>query len=230
MKRFIPVAIVAALIAAGVVLSLTVGGGGGNQAQSSTAIVDPPTELEFKRPIDPPPSVYKELKPGDAEFDRFPADFSDFPLYWLGDEFQGHSLRYIIRDVLSPQSGMWTENSVRFLYGSCAAEEIADGGCPPPLQIIAEPYCLKPPSMMPNQASGTAKFRGGAESMTSPNALRVWTGGVAIKIYASTPELLDAATAGFYSSNGLGPAGAGDTLPAPDRDCSDYETIPFLLD
>ena len=40
-KRFLPVAIVAALIVAAVVLSLTVGGGGGSQAQSSTVVVDP---------------------------------------------------------------------------------------------------------------------------------------------------------------------------------------------
>lgn len=184
----------------------------------------------FLRPIDALPSEYKELKPGDADFGRFPADFSDFPLYWLGDEFQGHSLRHIIRDVLSPQSGLWTQNSVRFLYGSCAPEEIADGGCPPPLQMIVEPYCLKPPSrMLSSQASGIGKLRGGAETMTIGGGLRVWTGEATIKIYAATPDLLDAAAASFYSSNALGPAGAGDTLPAPNRDCSDYETVPLSL-
>lgn len=41
MIRIIPLAIVAALIVAGVVLSLTVGAGGGNSAQGSMAVVDP---------------------------------------------------------------------------------------------------------------------------------------------------------------------------------------------
>ena len=40
MKRFLPIAIVAVLITAGVAISLSVGGGGGSQAQESTAIVD----------------------------------------------------------------------------------------------------------------------------------------------------------------------------------------------
>ncbi len=40
-KRFVPVSIVAALLVAGVVLSLSVGGRGGTQTQGSTAVVDP---------------------------------------------------------------------------------------------------------------------------------------------------------------------------------------------
>ena len=41
MRRVLPVAIVAVLIAAGVVISLSVGGGGGSQAQVSTVFVGP---------------------------------------------------------------------------------------------------------------------------------------------------------------------------------------------
>ena len=219
MKRFLPVAIVAALIVAGVVISLSVGGGG-----------DPPGMLEINRPLNPPESEFTQLTPGDAEFARLPGNFSDFPLYWLGNEFGGHSLRYIVRQVFTPPDQGMAYNSVAFLYGTCSDDPSVR--CQPPLQIVVEPYCLVSPELVGNgtRPANMVKVRGGADAVNAGGGLRIWTGDVTLNISASTPELLDAATAGFYSSNGLGPAGAGDTLPAPNPDCSDYESIPFTLD
>ena len=183
---------------------------------------------QFPRPIDPGPSEYLKLSPGDSGFAEFPSAFEDFPLYWVGEEFGGHPLRYIIRQVFSPADGSPTRNSVEFLYGSCGAEKLTEGGCPPPLQIIIQPYCLVPPELIGDGArpTGIEKVRGGADALAAGGGLRIWTGDVTITIYASSAQLLEDATAAFVSPGGLEPVGAGSPLPAPDADCSEYEIVP----
>jgi len=202
---------------------------------SPTAIpgVDTPTGLLIPVPLDPAPSEYLRLAPGDAEFARFPSEFSDFPIYWVGEKFGGYSLRDIIRDVFSPEDGSPTGNSVSFIYGSCViepdADGVIDGGCPPPLQIIVQPYCLVPPELIGHGArpAGTEKVRGGADAVTVGGGLRIWTGDVTVKIYASSPQLLEDATAAIVSPNGLGVTSVGSPLPAPNPDCSGYEMVPY---
>lgn len=188
---------------------------------------DPPGSLEFPRALDPPPSDYQDLRPGDSGFDEFPTAFTDFPLYWVGEEFQGHPLRHIIRNVFSPQDGSPTENKVAFIYGSCTSK--SERACLPPLEIIIEPYCLRPPSLLDASrlASSPTKVRGDAEAVMVGGGLRIWAGRVTIKIYAATPQLMEDTTAAFVSANGMGPAGIGSALPAPDTDCSGYETVPL---
>jgi hypothetical protein len=69
-------------------------------------------------------------------------EFRDFPVYWIGEEFQGHRLDRIIRYVSSPDSTV-PENKIILLYGSCTP--VGEGGCPVPLQIQVTPYCYKRP-------------------------------------------------------------------------------------
>ena len=202
------------------------------QAPTVIPVEETPTGLLIPMPIDPAPSEYLRLAPGDAGFKEFPAEFSDFALYWVGEEFGGHALRYIIRHVFSPGDGSPTQNSVTFLYGSCVIEPnedgMIDGGCPPPLQIIIAPYCLVPPELIGNgtKPPDMVTVRGGADAVTSRGAIRIWTGDVTIKIYASSSQLLEDATAAMVSPNGLGATSADSPLPAPDPDCSGYKMVP----
>lgn len=215
-SRVVVLLAAAAALVGGFFLATSVFGGG-----------DTPGDLEFPRAIDPSPEQYLDLRPGDPGFGEFASEFADFPVYWVGEEFQGHPLRHIVRSVFSPQDGSPTENKVAFIYGACTTG--GEGGCAPPLQIIIEPYCLVPPSLIdPSRvASGPSKVRGGAEAVAVGGGLRIWTGDVTIKIYAATQQLMDDATAAFVSANGMGPAAAGAVLPEPNTDCSAYETVPL---
>ncbi len=233
-KRSLPFLILALLLlTVGLVLSACPGLATDGEL-SPTAIPggETPTGLLIPVPLDPAPSAYLRLAPGDPGFEEFLAEFSDFALYWVGEEFSGLALRDIIRHVFSPGDGGLTQNSVSFLYGSCVIEPnedgMIDGGCPPPLQIIISPYCLVPPELIGHGArpDGIEKVRGDADAMTVGGGLRIWTGDVTIKIYASSPQLLQAATAALVSPNGLGAMTADSPLPAPDPDCSGYKMVP----
>ncbi len=217
-SRLLLVLIAAAALVGGFFLATAVFG------QSS------PTSPDFSRPKDPGPSANFTMRPEDPGFAAFLTDFSDFPIYWVGNDFAGLSLDYVARSVFSPEDGSPTENSITFFYGSCVFQEMpAEGACFRPLSIVVRPYCLIPPEMIASEAaaSDTTKVRGGADAMSVGGGLRIWTGGATIKIYASSPELLDGATGALVSPNGLGPAEEGDALPAPDGECSGYEMVPY---
>lgn len=209
-------------------LATCIAGVGGFLLATNVLGGDPP-QAQLPIPVDSPPSEYTRLTPGDAEFAVFPVQFKDFPIYWVGEEFAGHPLRFIIRQVFSPTGDNLAENEVSFIYGSCGAEHHIDGGCAPPLQIQVSPYCLIPPELVGNGTFPTdlVKVRGGADAVTAGGGLRLWTGAVTIKVYASSDELLEDATAALVSPNGLGVSTAGALLPAPDRDCSGYRTVPL---
>ncbi len=60
------------------------------------------------------------------------AEFDRFPVYWLGESFEGHDLESI--DGLDETSA-----EVRLVYGEC---DQSDGGsCLPPLQLEISPLC-----------------------------------------------------------------------------------------
>jgi hypothetical protein len=78
--------------------------------------------------------------------------FTDFPVYWLGESYEGLPLTRIVRGKgeleLHPQvagivgQDVLKEDSLGFIYGSC--DPGADGGCVPPLVVSIEPYCVNP--------------------------------------------------------------------------------------
>ncbi len=160
-----------------------------------------------------PDSSYLQLTPGDAEFSEFPNEFADFPIYWVGDEFGGHNLRYVIRHIFSGENVIEPENSVSFIYGTC--EIVGEGGCSPPLQVIIEPYCYVPPELVGNgtRPSGIEKMRGGADAIEVGGGVRLWTGDVTIKVYTA-PGLMEETIAALTSPNGLG-VSAGEDMPQP---------------
>ena len=231
-KRSLPFLILALLVLTAGVLVLSACPGirtDGEMSPTAIPVEETPTGLLIPMPQDPAPSEHRKIAPGDAEFAEFLSGFSDFPIYWVGEEFGGHSLRNITRQVFSPGSGKPAQNSVKFLYGDCQAENpTTDGGCPFPLEIVISPYCLFPPELIGNgtKPPDMVTVRGAAVAVMSRGAIRIWTGDVTIKIYASSPQLLEDATAAMVSPNGLGATRTGSPLPAPDPDCSGYKMVP----
>jgi hypothetical protein len=78
--------------------------------------------------------------------------FREFPLYWLGESYEGLPLTDIVRAKyeyeVHPQAVKFVgqevmkEDLVGFVYGTCDPGN--DGGCAPPLVIRVEPYCVNP--------------------------------------------------------------------------------------
>ena len=147
--------------------------------------------------------------------------FTEFALYWVGEEFRGLPLTDIYRfdsrsndpPVLHPES------SVTFMYGTCKPPGglFAEGGCSPPIQIIVQPYCATADLHLER-----SPFRENAEiSSAEIDSTRfVWTGDVAVTIYAygESGGPRDVAEA-LVSMNGRGPTEAGAPLPAITAQC-----------
>jgi len=88
------------------------------------------------QPADPPgfDRAHSDLPPAAARA------FGDFPLYTLGDSFEGLPLHAISRrdDARAPAEPVRADY-VGLIYGDCAAA--SDNGCPPPLEVQVWPAC-----------------------------------------------------------------------------------------
>jgi hypothetical protein len=63
---------------------------------------------------------------------RAAREFTRYPLYWVGERFEGWDLTSVSVD----------RSAVTFIYGNCVLELPADGGCSPTLQIQIWPRCV----------------------------------------------------------------------------------------
>jgi hypothetical protein len=112
-------------------------------------------------------------------------NFRGFSLFWLGENYDGLPLTKIIRYKFQPDpSKMWVfpEDSVTFLYGSCTPSP--DSGCAAPVQIILEPYCMRPPELLAEGVRGTPFAVRQAVAEQVGDHLRLWTGDASITIFA----------------------------------------------
>lgn len=145
--------------------------------------------------------------------------FTDFPLYWLGESYEGLPLTKIIRyryDPEPPISPIEAENIVLFIYGSCTPGP--ESGCAPPLSIRVEPYCMKPPERIATAVRGTPFEVRGAVAEQIAGDLRIWTEEVSVKVFtegaASQVEAVEKLR--LVSE---GPKGAQRTLGPPTASC-----------
>ena len=74
--------------------------------------------------------VFEPASPPDVAAAR---GFDRFPLYWLGEEFEGVPLVHV---EARPESEI-----VTFVYGDCDPPGHDEGGCSPPLQIQIMALC-----------------------------------------------------------------------------------------
>jgi hypothetical protein len=144
--------------------------------------------------------------------------FSAFPLYYVGESFEGLPLTAITRRLqtkrLGPEPGR--ANFVGFLYGDC--EPGSDGGCPLPLEIQVWPACertLSSYSMggqpMPYEAT---TLRGvPAAFFDNGGRLELYTGRVTIVIFGMDREQIQRAADSLVEANFND--GTTGNLPAP---------------
>ena len=143
--------------------------------------------------------------------------FNEFPLYWLGESYDGLPLTRIIRyryDPEPPIPAVTAEDSVAFIYGTCTPS--SESGCAPPLQIIVEPYCTRPPEIIaPLAAVGSSFDIRGATAQWVTDHLRIWTGDVSTTIFAAA----EASAAEQLRLVSEGPEGALLPLGPPTASC-----------
>lgn len=146
--------------------------------------------------------------------------FSDYPTYWLGEEFAGYNLQAIIREDYQPEPPIpayEAMDSLGFGYGDCVIPEGASA-CSVPILIKTEPICLtRPETVAPvAKASELETTRGGAQVLRFADGhMRLWTGNVSIYLSASVDYDLTIQMAselvGFNTD-----LSASEDLPAPD--------------
>lgn len=115
-------------------------------------------------------------------------NFTDFPVFWAGEEFAGVPLEAIVRaNYLSAVRPEFTlvENSVSFLYGRCVPPESGEGGCPNPYQVTVQPACMLPRNFVErSQIESETTVRGVPAEVFFDGHIVLWTQEVAITIFA----------------------------------------------
>jgi hypothetical protein len=133
-------------------------------------------------------------------------DFSSFPLYWAGEQFEGLGISYV--ELGGPAAG--------FGYGTC--EITGDHGCAPPLQIQIFPLCFHLDFVSANRIWTRRTIRG-APVGVSDGAPVMFTPRTQIKVYrgqGSDPGMALRALRALRSLNEVRPRiGVVGQIPAP---------------
>jgi hypothetical protein len=148
--------------------------------------------------------------------------FDDFPLFYVGEEFDGIPLTAVLREPI-PQSpeGFGPETrgqvTIDFLYGSCEPPR-GEGGCSLPIDIQIWPACVRNPSLYrvpPPGGRRAARVRGVPAALLESGArLEIQAGRSTVVIWDSrrrpNPRAVAAALAGVNV-----PVSRGSELPEP---------------
>jgi len=148
--------------------------------------------------------------------------FKDFPVYWVGESFQGLPLTAISR---MDYPGRWPGeiynvpwHDVSFVYGDC---EIAPGeeSCTMPLSIAIRPYCEVPPEIVADavKTGPPEEIRGAVAQKMGKSHMQLWTGNVSISIDATDEALVDEAARNLVRLNGDKATDPGEDLGPPDK-------------
>lgn len=161
--------------------------------------------------------------PAERSFVDDAASFQDYPLYWLGESFEGHDIEII--------NGLEGEGArVVLHYGTCDISGF-ETSCTTPIQLQILPLCDNLISVTRSQIWRTRKIRG-APVGTEDNAPVLYSRRIQIKVYRG--EGTDSGSAlraieALRSLNDVPPViSASDPIPPPapgilggDRVCSD---------
>jgi hypothetical protein len=152
--------------------------------------------------------------------------FDEYPVYWLGESFQGLPLTDVARMDWpgafpgKPYNDPWHE--VSFTYGDC---DIAPGeeSCAMPLSVGVRPYCEVPPEVIAEGAKTAPPevIRGATVQRLASGTLQMWTGNVTVNIAATDQDNLMLAAQNLVRLNGDGkPSTPSENLGPPDEiDC-----------
>jgi hypothetical protein len=137
--------------------------------------------------------------------------FTDFPLLWLGEVFQGYPLTAFLRQKSE------TQDAVYLIYGTCQAPSGMDEpSCVPPVEVVTNAAGAVPsPDKVDDRVAGKPTTVRGVTSRVLSGSPFLWTGGVTITVHANSEDL-DAALAGLKTVNhdalGRAPVNAGESL------------------
>lgn len=147
-------------------------------------------------------------EPGFAEPSRFlPGDldreaarqaqaFNEFPVLWLGEEYEGYRLVEFIR-LQRPN-----QNAVVLIYGTCKPLPGVEGGsCVPPISVISSaPGSIPQPEAFEPTVSGPVGTSRGVRSRVASGGRFLWTESVIATVHAN-PEDREAATDQLRTAN-----------------------------
>jgi len=151
--------------------------------------------------------------------------FTDFPLYWVGEEYQGLRLDEVKRVKGDPPPGKvgYPQDFVTFLYddGRCVPtprptfEPADEWSCALPLTIRIDRACLYPPGLFGPESIGKLAVRRGALVLDEADKglVRAWSGDVLISVSVNMQGLTAAQV--FDDLMALNPAGPGPRAPLP---------------
>jgi hypothetical protein len=139
--------------------------------------------------------------------------FDGFPLYWLGDRFEGLPLTHL---ELANGRGFATLH-----YGSCTPSGAYEPSCTDPLQLQISPLCLHLREVARDQVWRRRRIRG-APVGTIDSAPVLLSQRVQVKVYigeGATPGLALRALRALRSINQEEPViSASDAIPGAPRD------------
>ncbi len=139
-------------------------------------------------------------------------DFPDFPVFWLGERFQGMSPTNI-QYRSDPGDGIKPPvEQVVVTYGDCDAEP--GSGCPAPLAVFTSRPCLNMPSQLAEgvRQGPPVRIRRTLAQWGQPGHLFLYTGGSTIQIASSIGD--DIALEAADALAGVNPPGL---THAPER-------------
>jgi hypothetical protein len=134
--------------------------------------------------FEPPAAVGEQALPGTPVAPNAlqeARDFKDYPLWWLGENFDSLALTKIAQ--MTRERGFTSMDAVYFVYGKCTPPAGSEG-CAPPLSILVEPLCSTPPEKVVGLANEPPFAFRGATALWVDDHLRIWTGDSAIAIWA----------------------------------------------
>ena len=166
---------------------------------------------------------------GGCSVDREPPDiesaakFERFPVYWLGDEFEGRELTHITAED-------WSTPAV-LIYGTCEPSGTFEPSCRPPISIQVFPLCFHLDAVAVPPKERRRMIRG-APVGTQDGAPVLLTERTQIKVYngeGTDPGIALRALQALRSLNTVEPViTATDPIPPPppgvlegDRSCTD---------
>jgi Tol biopolymer transport system component len=140
-------------------------------------------------------------------------DFNGYPLYAVGDEFEGRPLTAVDRE-LSPAGAPIPSDSTTFIYAPCD-EQRSGAGCSDELQVQVWPACLRNLSLYGGRGPAGLAHRRGVPIKRGP--FEVYTGTITIVIFANR-ETAERVVDALKPVNKLAidaGAGLGHDLPPP---------------
>ena len=188
-RLVIPVLVVVAAIAAVAVVAAQLGVLGSSENDSG-GLTSSPAESADPEELDPLARAQAESADpnavaGNSNMSVEEArEFSEFPLYWLGETYEGLELTTLLG----------SKNSVSFLYGKCVVRPAGEGGCPQPFQVYVQPLCdSRPGTAHPMVHAGELfTLRGALAQEYTDGHLQLGIGAVSVTLFGPTRDMMNA--------------------------------------